>query len=120
MILLYAFFFAVIIVIIILFVTTLRGFFREEKEFECYLYSIKDTETLYNLGIINKSGMRERRQTRFYEVEGKLLEKFNLTGDKKYKEYFYARIAYRKKLIFLFILPFFVMVIFFITKDIIL
>ena len=120
MVLLYIIFFAVMAFVISSFVVTLRSFFKQDKEFENYLHRIRDTETLYDLGVVNKFGMLERRPTRFYEVEGKLLGKFNSTGDIKYKEYFDMRITHRKKLMVLFVLPFFITTLFFILREIIL
>jgi len=118
MILFHIIFFTIFIFTIVSLVLTLKGFFEKEKEFVNYLYAIKDMKTLYSLGIINEFGTRERRRTKFYEVESYLLKKFNLTKDDKYMEYFNIHVAYRGKIIARFVLLFIIQALFFLIRGI--
>ena len=98
MVMLHIIYFLVIILSASLLIIFRVRYSKKTKIFSDYLFKINDYDTLYILGIINKSGKEEARANVYFQVEDRLFEKYEETNDEEYikfYDFYYSFVRYR-------------------------
>jgi hypothetical protein len=103
---------------IFFYIRALINYFHKKKEFVDYLFLVSDLDTLYELGVINRNGIKEGRRVLYTQVDEKLWGKYKQTNDKRYIEFDEIYMKYGKIKIIFFVLICITTIIFVIIKEI--